>query len=459
MLYFNKSIFWIMLFSSLLCLDACSKYLDETPEKSLTIPQTAQDLRAILDNSFRMSENYSALGAVASDDYYLTDNNFNSLAANIYISYYNWGFDREPIDRSDDWFNAYNRIFYANNVLDYLNKVELEEMTASDISAMQGEALFYRAFTTFQLTQIYAMPYNPATAKSTKGIPLRLSSDFNIKSTRPTLEEDFQQIVKDLENSIKLLPINNYNLLRPNRTGAYAALANVYLVMQNFEKARDYADSCLRIKNDLMDYNDIDSLSDIPFPLFNKEILWHSDLTNNTIAARTYSYVDSVFYKSFDDNDLRKHLFFQKNTGSVTFNGYYNGRRSTTMYFNGFAVDELYLIKAETEARLNNLASALSAINSLTKNRLSKTNYTPFKSNDQIKILAYVLDMRRKELCFRGMYRWMDIRRLNELQSKKLTLQRTINGKLYELKPGDLHYAFLIPSTAIDYSDMKQNAR
>lgn len=438
---------------------SCRRFLEATPDKTLTIPSTADDLRAILDNSLRMNQYYSFYGSLASDDYYLTNTVYNSVASNTYALYYIWGQDGEPTNLNNDWFAAYKRISCANTVLEYLDKVKLEEKSESDLKIMQGEALFYRGWTNFQLTQIYALPYNPETSSKLMGVPLRLTTDITVEADRPSLEKDFQQIREDLKKSVGLLPEKNSSLLRPSRVASYAALAKVALVMQDFSNAIKYADSSLNFQSSLLDFNDIDENMDIPFPIFNKETIWYADVAPNAIISPKNAQVDTTFYRSYESDDLRKNLFFKIDGGTTSFKGTYNGGAGISTLFGGFAVDEIYLIKAESEARLGKIQDAITTINIFCKNRLNKDMFAPFQTENQQEALDFILDMRRKELCFRGINRWVDIRRLNELPGKEIILQRAINGKVYELKPHDLHYAFLIPDAAIDYGDYMQNER
>jgi starch-binding outer membrane protein, SusD/RagB family len=97
-------------------------------------------------------------------------------------------------------------------------------------------------------------------------------------------------------------------------------------------------------------------------------------------------------------------------------------------------------------------------LNALLVNRFD-SSFVPISVSNTEQALDTILDHRRKELCFRGSIRWMDIRRLNQFENSKITLTRKINGREYTLAPGDPHFAFLIPQNSIDNSHIKQNAR
>jgi hypothetical protein len=309
----------------------------------------------------------------------------------------------------------------------------------------------------FTMSQVYAMPYNPSTAASTPGIPYKVTADINEPVTRPSLQQNYEQMVTDLQEGIPLLKPSGQSPLRPDRPAACLALANVYLVMQQFDKAGSYADSCLKYQNELINYNDIALSSSKPFDLFNKEVIWQADLATNTILSSSRAYTDSLFYRSFEDNDLRKTAYFTGGGSSpAVFKGYYNGKWKG-IYFAGLAVDEAYLVKAECEARNGNMEAAMTTLNSLLVNRYDST-FVLVSASGQQQAIDIILDQRRKELCFRDS-RWMDIRRLNQFDISKITLTRKIKGQEYNLLPGNPHFAFLIPQNAIDNSHIKQNAR
>lgn len=440
------------------CLVSCKKFLDASPDKQLTTPKTIHDLRSILDYNSSMNANYSPYGAIASDEYYITDDVYNSLTDVVSKNNYVWGLINESADKDLDWQYNYQRLFYVNVVLDYFDRVTKAGVLVTDVNSIKGEALFYRAFTMFTMVQVYAMPYNPSTAAITVGIPYKLTADLNETITRPSIQKNYQQIVKDLQEAIPLLQTTTQSLLRPDRSAACLALANVYLVMQQFDKAESYADSCLRYRNDLIDYNKISLSASQPFELFNKEVIWQADLGTNTILSVSRAITDTLLYNSFESNDLRKSAYFNSSGSSpAIFKGYYNGRWKG-VYFAGLAVDESYLVKAECQARRGKPEAAMETLNQLLVNRYDST-FVPVNTSNQQQAIDIILEHRKKELCFRGGIRWMDIRRINEIDNSKIRLTRKIEGKEYKLLPGDVHFAFLIPQNAIDNSGIRQNLR
>jgi len=67
-----------------------------------------------------------------------------------------------------------------------------------------------------------------------------------------------------------------------------------------------------------------------------------------------------------------------------------------------------------------------------------------------------ILRERRKELIFRAL-RWSDLRRLNKETRYRVTLARTINGVVHELKYDSDRYTLQISADVINRTGMPQN--
>jgi len=106
------------------------------------------------------------------------------------------------------------------------------------------------------------------------GIPLRLSPDLDYKSSRSNLAATYTQIVVDYKHAIRYLPVVETLKGRPAKAAAYAGLARVYLDMQDYDNAYAYADSCLNLKSDLLNYKDLKASASLPIPRFNIEVLF-----------------------------------------------------------------------------------------------------------------------------------------------------------------------------------------
>ncbi|MEP7374698.1 MAG: RagB/SusD family nutrient uptake outer membrane protein [Chitinophagaceae bacterium] len=436
---------------------SCKKFLDKKPDQKLSTPTTVNQLQGFLDNPSYMNTKCSEAGEIASDNYYLSDAIYLSLSKDRERDAYLWKPGIFLGMSPTDWANEYNVVYNANLVLDNINNISRDAINFIEWDNCKGSALFFRAKSFYEIAQIWAKAYDSSTAISELGIPLRFTSDFNIKSTRSTIKETYSQIIQDFSEAIPLLPNLPQHPFRPSKAAAYGFLARTYLCMRNYAMAKQSAEMCLQIKSDLIDYNDLDSTLSYPFPdipTLNPENIMHSVCTpTNLNLFFVYGIVDSLLYKSYATDDLRKPLFFSENAdGSHYYRGSYNGDYAN---YNGIATDEIYLIRAECNARLGNPTLAINDLNTLLTKRWKVGTYVPFVASNSFVALNLVLIERRKELINR-MARFTDIKRLNN-EGANITLKRVIQGQTYTLTPNDPKFALPIPDNVIELSGIKQN--
>jgi hypothetical protein len=451
----------LMAAAGFLLLAACKKdFLEVRPNKSLLVPETAADLRALLDNNF-LFNNTPALTWICDGDTYATDVAYNFFSINEERNAYTWSADIFGASTTFEWNMPYQQVFYANVVLETAEKLPAAEAASAEGQEIRGAALFHRAFAFYQLSQEFAPPYQAATASAALGIPLKLSSKLTDKAGRGTLEDTYLRMLTDLKQARSLLPVHTAFKTRPDRAAAYALLAKVYLGMQDFTQAGSYADSCLQLHATLLDYNTLDPELSRPFPRplpqgTEDEAIFYS-------LAQSYSFmssfmpvmVDPALYDSYEDGDLRKTLFFTDMPPGKRFRGNYAGIISL---FSGIATDEVLLIRSECRARNGNTASALADLNTLLVKRYQTGTYVPRTAATAEEALLLILRERRKELTGRGT-RWSDLRRLNLEPEHAATLEHETLGTIYHLEPGSKRYTLPIPADELKLNDLPQNER
>lgn len=444
----------------LLCSIACDKFLDMKPDKKLAVPESLDDLQALMNDytTFTMD---SPAGEISSGDYTITDAVHTSLSSDFHRRMYSWDESVlfEEGTSTSDWARYYSSIYSCNTVLESLQNLSVNTLNKVNYNLVMGKSLFWRAQKLFQASLIWCDVYREGKAAEQLGMPLRLGTDFNERSIRSTLAETYKQILEDASRSVALLPEKVSHPVEPGRCAAYMLLARIYLYMGNYEKSYLYADSAWSIKRDLIDYTTIDSKPTYPIARFNNEIIYHSSFGSPQILTLARAHIVKELVDSYDSGDLRKELYFSKNADETYgFRGRYSG---TSSLFYGYATDELYLIRAESAVRTNRLQSALKDINTLLSTRWGKTNgvsiYVDIEEQDREKLLEIILSERRKSLVLRGL-RWYDLKRLNR-DGANITLKRIVGGREYVLRPNDLRYALPIPEDIVRLSDIEQNPR
>lgn len=435
---------------------SCKKYLDLKPDKKLAVPSSVADLQAILDNTDEMNlQTTAGFGSSSTDNFFLLEADYNGFTVDFQKIYY-WKRDQDVF--WNDWSKGYNAIFNANYCLDNIDKAEVTDGNRQAWNNVKGSALFYRSYYFLNLLWDYAKAYDSSTFTQDLGIPLRLGSDFNVPSVRSNVKDGYNRVINDARSSIQYLP--DYPLLevRPSKGAAYGLLARAFLSMRVYDSAYKYAGLYLRLNHYLIDYNgdaDIngDIAGNIPFVRFNKETVFYTTMNNDLLNYPQIAKIDTVLYASYDSNDLRKTAFFMPSGDYFNFKCIYTG--DNYYYFTGIATDEMYLVKAECEARKGNTSSAMDDLNTLMIKRWKAGSFVPFTASTPGEALQIILKERRKELIDRGL-RWMDIKRLNK-ENANIVLTRKIGGQTYTLQPNANYYALPIPEDVIKASGMQQN--
>ena len=457
----------------LLLLGSCEKYLDVKVNNGQVFITTANDCQLILDNYSVMNTGYPNDGQASSGDSFLNETSYlNESVTAEDRAIYTWNSNALRVSASPQWRNSYFIIYNANLVLEALDRIKGDGTPQTTIDNLRGSALFFRSYCLWQIAQLYAPAYDAATAGQAPGIPIRLTSDINEVSARGTVQQTYDRITADLEAAAGLMASTSSVVSRPNKVAAYAMLARVYLSMGNYTQAQINADLALQLKSTLMDYNSSEvnkSLtSNTPFARFNQEVIFQSTMISSLLTAPgaeccSFARIEPGLVNSFNDpNDLRRTVLMKQNKTNNVFDGTYrftgNYEPNINNLFNGLAVDELYLIRAECYARSGNVGGAIADLNTLLRKRWISGTYVDLIAGTTEGALVKVLTERRKELMMRGQ-RWTDLRRLNKDSRFAVTLSRTVQGTTYTLPANDPRYTLLIPNEVTLNSSISQNTR
>jgi hypothetical protein len=445
---------------------SCQKYVDIKKSSLQSFLTTANDCQLLLDNYNLFNTGYPYDGEASSDDYYLTSDTYSNqdFISVEDLGVYTW-LPASIRAASDEWVGPYNKIYHANLILETVQGLSGKE-NQTTLNNLRGSALFMRAYALWNLAQLYAKPYG-STAATDAGLPIHLVSDINNTPARSSVKDTYNQIVEDLAEAATLLNTTSTISSRPNKAAAYAMLTRVYLSMEDYANALTSANSALKLNSTLIDFNSIDPQNPVPFRRFNDEVIFHSILANNDfLAAGSADFptakINTDFVANYDNNDLRKTLFFQQNTdNSYRFNGNYEPTSGSNL-FNGLTTDELYITRAECYARAGNASVAIADLNTLLKTRWVSGTYVNITAANADDALTKILIERQKELIMRGQ-RWTDLRRLNKDNKYKTDLSRTVItggvSYVFTLPANDPRYTLLIPQEVITNSKLTQNQR
>lgn len=232
------------------------------------------------------------------------------------------------------WYYYYLIIGNANSIIAKIDNATGDEATRQFIKA---EALTFRAYAFFRLSQIYCVDWKNSDKGAAKGIVLRTDESQGDQALA-TLGETYTQVYKDLDDAIALYQQSGltrnavYSTAKdavcfPDLSVAYVIYARAALTKQDYTKALDYA-SLAEEGHPLMSNTDYYS----GFVASNKEWIWgvYND-TNETIyywgwqvmmACNGYYAtknginvcINKSLVESFPDTDIRKGLFLTEKT-------------------------------------------------------------------------------------------------------------------------------------------------
>lgn len=289
-----------------------------------------------------------------------------------------------------------------------------------------AQAKINRASFYLQLVNTYAKHYQ-ATAASDLGVPLILEVNNQISYPRATVEQVYQQILKDLQEALATPELQNEgDIVHPKRATAFALLARTYLYMGKYPEASDAASGALAINSQLLDYRGYQTpgsadgrLVTLVDQIKNPEVLLARISLANSSALGASFYPSTELLALFDQTNDKRYTASINNQGAYLF----SLRGSTTYLNNNIGVPEMMLTKAECLARANDAVGAVNLLNTLRAKRI--VNYQALATNiNADAALRLVLDERRRELILMGGTRLFDLKRLNLDPRFKKDLER-----------------------------------
>ncbi|MBR9854332.1 MAG: RagB/SusD family nutrient uptake outer membrane protein [Algicola sp.] len=448
----------------------CDDYLD-IQEKGKKIPETVEDLNLLM-NDYNKFIRSSVNVLFVNDEVKLYEDEVSKIfwgGVERFLNGYQWRdhiYDN-PDDNDGDWNSFYAQIYICNVVLDRIDEAEGDDVGLRNMT--KGEALAQRAYAYFMLVNTYGKHYNQATSASDLGVPLYTEPDVNNTKGRATVQEVYDLIEGDLQEALTLLPPEQEYPYHPSQAGVHGLLSKIYLYKGMWEEALDHADYALSINSELYNFNDYDFIPGAPkfagllgFPRQtweHKEILWTKKVDHPFVYGIGV-YMSDEHLSLYDEGDRR--LYFRH----IEFHGYGANDKGPIIYSKenyykaGINTPELYLIRAECNARLNRPDLAITDLNTLRQARFDLDKFVPYATGmSNSEALALVFKERRVEL-FLEPWRWFDLKRLNLEPEHQTTLTRTFNGTTYSLSPESNNYIIAIPKKVINLNPkVEQNPR
>lgn len=417
---------WLMGFT------ACRKdFLEVVPQGKL-IAKTAEDYSKLLNNPDLYFYNFSGsweMQIMMGDE--LAAEALNLKRGTLEVQrLFQWADDiYMPANTLPQLLGTKVQNLYA------INKVIQEvanatEATAEQKKALRAEALTARAWEHLQLINFFGKPYQAATAATDPGFPLMTAADVNVsKFPRATVQQVYDLIISDLTSAIDDLPLKVAYKNRVSRAAARGLLGKVYVFMGRYSDALPLLNAAMEDvaaagNVRLYDYNKtlaaggsfmpIDPITGPKGPGNNFNDQTEDILTriflNGTFSGSEFVIISPQTAVLYGTTDLRRSLYTSSGTAGAGRLRKYGVRYCRS----GLQLQDLYLLRAECMARLNDPAGAIADVETLRRNRMPAAD-APVPADlagDSKALVKFIIDERIREFAAEGS-RWYDMRRLS----------------------------------------------
>lgn len=402
---------------------------------------------------------------------------FNSSSSNWLLPEYRWIRHRDATSS----MLFYNYQFYyviignANMILANIDKAEGPE---AEKLAIKGQALAYRAWSYFQMVQLFGERYVPGAQNTSLAVPLVLVPQLT-PTPRSTVAEVYQQINTDIDQAIAdLANYKGANKSHLNVNTAKGIKARVALVQGDWATAATAAREARTGYNLMSNTQYLAGFNNYDNP----EWIWasriQSDQTSyfysffaymsanysSTVIRTSPKSISSTLYNTISDTDIRKRVWdptgadraFPTPTASSVRAPYMSRKflvNDPSLSIGDvpyMRAAEMYLIEAEALARSGDNAGAAAALFTLAVNR--DPSYT-LSTNTGDALINEILLQRRVELWGEG-FRFYDLKRTNApLDRTGANHNASYANGVLEVPANDIRWQFLIPQDEINFSN------
>lgn len=453
---FIKYIKYFFIVTIALSAISCKKYLETKPVNAVS------DLDPITDKTSAETALRGVYRQLASANYYgetyvtlgyFPSGDIKNLTTGGAANLVNINFRSDEVLFNSAWNAIYNTINRANHVITKIGDVDDPQLTQALKDKYTGEAKFIRALAYFDLARAWG------------GVQLILEPTVDLvkrpQIQRSTLDQTYDQVLKDLQDAEQLLP-DGLNRIRATKRTVWALRARLHLYRREWQLAEDYASKLIA---NTTDYTLVKPFSAwfrnnaiaTPESIFELE---YSASNPSTIRAQmqhptnggTYRYApNDKFVQLLNDaakSGGRSALINKVTQGSTTIwfgDLYYRLPATDPAYI--LRIAEMYLIRAEARAQLKKLTTGLEDLNKV-RDRAGIANSTASTQED---LLLAIENERRVEFAFEA-HRWFDLARTKRAKAVLEALDANIKVEDYEL-------VFPIPVTQIqlDKENLQQN--
>ncbi|MDL1913795.1 MAG: RagB/SusD family nutrient uptake outer membrane protein [Bergeyella sp.] len=432
----------------LVSVTGCDKLLDVSPVDDID----SRFVYSSLDNfekgvlgiygSFT-PENSILIGSIMADECKLSSQNRGIDAYGDLIN--KWEYTSADDILLQTWKKYYYTIFSINSLLENVDKVPVaSNQQKSKLNSLVSELYALRALVHFELHRNFG---NSDADDQDTGLTIPYTVDTHVDKmpNKITLANFYKMLWQDLDKSLN---IENAVDFRLSKNAVHSLAARVALYQKDYSKAVWESTEVINA----VPLSDADHFSEIWGDHYSSEVIFRVKRNNQDKIRPNFLWNDlsggikrfhasSKLVHQYGTGDVRSSSFFVIDGGEYNINKYPGnalGKNINDVKY--FRVSEMYLIRAEANLNLGNIAQSLGDINQLRRNRISGVE--PLGTVD----IHTILRERFMELCYEG-HRYFDLKRL------KLPVQRekadVLEGERTRLGADDNAYILPVPYSEI----------
>lgn len=465
----------IILFVSVVLFGSCKKFLELEPTTNVKFENSIVDLnsmRTALLGSYSQLKNFNYYGKnVLLLPDLLSDNLFVSVRnSGRGVAHNDYRIISTDAYARDLWTQCYAVSANASFIIQKAEGITVLEAEKAEKNQILGEAHALTGIAYFDLLRFFAQPYSYTANADHPGVPVLKKVNSSISNldfpSRATVKEGYDWVVSNLTAALAIMPddiiikgkSSPTTKTRFSKTAVKGLLARVYLYMGRWEDARKLADEVIlskkytllesaKLVEGFKEKNNSENLFEVAF----------SQTENSGSDMLSYGFNQSGYgdamatedlYNLYKDTDQRKKFINKSVRSKAEDPAYIVTKYSNITNYNEnhkvIRLAEIYLIRAEALARLNNFADAQKDLDVIRK----RGDLTVELSTETgTALIDKILVEKRKELAFEG-HRLHDLTR-NNLKFIKYVSPLTVGKPTSSVVdfPGrdKLHYRTILP--------------
>ena len=434
-----KNIIFTLIVFFMVAVSSCKK-LSSLPSDAIsteTLVNTSEGLTNALNGAYALFKDHIEFnGKVDMNNmylrqfYHLTDFASDDIVCGQVTTdplYYSFSLDHSPAQANSRyyWYLSYKIITGVNTVIDAVEKSGKNDAATNQLL---GECYFLRAFCHFNLVRLFGKPYT--VDANSPGIILRTNLSDPSKKARSTVKEVYDSVLADAEKAAGLMT-RSRGVQYASQEAAWSLLARVNLYKEDNAKAIEYADKVINSGKFTLatkdtypklfanatsatetifciaftvvdDYGKFGSIASMIYSDGNSG--WGEEYASSSLRAAMSAHPEDVRWSYIVPSKDAAGVVQKKNGIEVYYISKFSFQDNLPNLSSPimFRIAEMYLIRAEANAKTGANAAALDDVDMIRKNRgLEASLYNKVVPAGST-ALDIVLAEKRIEMAFEG---------------------------------------------------------